>query len=55
MAKLYLISENKSKFKIFKVDRDYKAKGDALWYMHKTESLEPLQLSLGLTGKARLI
>lgn len=46
MAKLCVVSENKAKFKVFKVDRDYKvdllvfvvdrdykAKGDVLWYM----------------------
>lgn len=46
MAKLCVVSENKAKFKVFKVDRDYKAdllvfivdrdykaNGDALWYM----------------------
>ena len=26
MAKLCVVSENKAKFKVFKVDRDYKAK-----------------------------
>ena len=30
MAKLCVVSENKAKFKVFKVDRDYKAKGDVL-------------------------
>ncbi|EPH09049.1 hypothetical protein HMPREF9309_00568 [Campylobacter ureolyticus ACS-301-V-Sch3b] len=51
MAKLCVVSENKAKFKVFKVDRDYKAdllvfvvdrdykaKGDALWYMQDKES-----------------
>lgn len=38
MAKLCVVSENKAKFNVFKVDRDYKAKGDALWYMQDKES-----------------
>ncbi len=31
MAKLCVVSENKAKFKVFKVDRDYKATSTITW------------------------
>ena len=38
MAKICVVAENKAKFKVFKVDRDIKAKGDALWYMEDKDN-----------------
>ena len=55
MAKICVVDERKAKFKAFKVDRDTKAKGDALWYMEQKDSKATSTICwVGSENKAQL-